>query len=146
MRHAFFLSIALGLAAASAHAAPVQDATQALAAVEQAGYVAPYELEFKHGYWSVEATTPEGLRVDVLINPQTGELLSFDGISTALPRNQVRAALEAAGYHRVRDLEFDDGFWEAEANNAQGREVELVLHPLTGAVLAERFDDEGDDD
>ncbi len=143
MRTAFFLSISLAAAAASTsiNAAPVEDAAQALAAVEQAGYVAPYELEYKFGYWAVEATTPEGLRVDVLINAQNGELLSFDGKSTALPRNQVRAALEAAGYRRVRDLEFDDGFWEAEADNAQGREVELVVHPLTGAVLAERLED-----
>lgn len=141
MRTALFLSIALAAAAASAKAAPVEDAAQALAAVEQAGYVAPYELEYKFGYWSVEATTREGLRVDVLIDAHTGELLNFDGKSNALPRNEVRAKLEAAGYRRVRDVEFDDGFWEAEAIDAQGREVELVLHPITGVVLDKRFDD-----
>lgn len=45
------------------------------------------------------------------------------------------AAVRAAGYGPVRDLEWDHGRWEVEATDAEGRRVELYVDATTGAVV-----------
>ena len=41
----------------------------------------------------------------------------------------------------MRDLEFDDGHWEADAYNSAGQRVELTINAATGAVEREKLDD-----
>ncbi len=139
MRHAKTLAAALAIALASPlafSAQPAIDAGTALDRIAAAGHTAPFELEYRHGYWTAEATTAEGLRVDLLVDPDSGEVRVFDSRGTgAISAADVRRIVLAAGYVRVKDIEFDDGFWEAEAIDAYGREIDLVLHPVTGAIL-----------
>ena len=40
----------------------------------------------------------------------------------------------------MRDLEFDDGYWEAEALNSANRYVELRIEPTTGKVVREKLE------
>lgn len=47
---------------------------------------------------------------------------------------QVRAGLEAQGYTRVHDVEFEDGVWTADARSADGKRVEVRVDPRTGKV------------
>ncbi len=137
------MSLALGVPFASS-AQPAPDASIALQRIAAAGHVAPYELEYRHGYWTAEATTAEGLRVDLLVDPDSGEVLTFDSRGTgAISSAEVRQIVLAAGYTRVSDIEFDDGFWEAEAVDAYGREIDLVLHPVTGEILTAPSDPAG---
>ena len=139
MRHVKTLTAALAIAFASplAFAAqPVMDAGAALDRIAAAGHAAPFELEYRQGYWTAEATTPEGLRVDLLVDPDSGQVHSFDARGTgAISAADVRRIVLEAGYVRVHDIEFDDGFWEAEAVDSYGREIDLVLHPVTGAII-----------
>ena len=139
-------SIALAIGATTAFAAPVTDAAGALTRINESGYVAPFELEFRHGQWTAEATTREGLRVDVLVNAATGVVYAIEegGGAGSLSAAQVIERLTAAGYTNIRDVEFQDGFWEAEATASNGDRVELVLHPLTAAVLQSRLDNDHD--
>ena len=141
-------AVALSLGTTAAFAAPVADARAALTRIDDAGYVAPYELEFRHGVWTAEATTAEGLRVDLLVDAYTGAVSAVDERGTAgtLTVSQVHDALAAAGYTRIHDVDFDDGFWEAEATAPNGDRVDLVLHPVTAAVLSSRIDHDNDDD
>ena len=44
------------------------------------------------------------------------------------------AAVRAAGYGPVRDLEWDHGRWEVKATDADGRRVDLYVDATTGAV------------
>lgn len=44
------------------------------------------------------------------------------------------AAVRAAGYGPVRDLEWERGRWEVKAADAEGRRVELRVDATTGAV------------
>lgn len=129
------MSLALGVPFASS-AQPAPDASIALQRIAAAGHAAPYELEYRHGYWTAEATTAEGLRVDLLVDPDSGQVYSFDSRGTgAISAADVRRIVLDAGYVRVQDIEFDDGFWEAEAIDSYGREIDLVLHPVTGAII-----------
>lgn len=139
MRHIKTLAAALTLALAAPLAfatQPVMDAGTALDRITAAGHAAPFELEYRQGYWTAEATTPEGLRVDLLVDPDNGQVYAFDTRGTgAISADEVRRIVLDAGYVRVSDIEFDDGFWEAEAIDSYGREIDLVLHPVTGAII-----------
>ena len=53
---------------------------------------------------------------------------------------RVRAALEAKGYTDVHDLEVDDGRFEVDARNAQGKAVDLELDLKTLEILHEDLD------
>lgn len=54
-----------------------------------------------------------------------------------LTQTQAEAKLTAAGYDDVRDLELDDGFWEADARKGDGAWVDVRVHPVSGKVYAE---------
>ena len=57
-----------------------------------------------------------------------------------LSADQILLTLQQAGYTRVRDLEFDDGYWEAEALNSANQYVELRIEPTTGKVVREKLE------
>lgn len=128
-------SLALALPLATS-AAPTEDAGSALARIASAGYHAPYELELRHGHWVAETTTSAGLRISAIVDPVSGRVDAFDARGNgAISAQQVRGRVLAAGYVRITDIEFDDGFWEVDAVDSFGREMDLVVHPLSGAIL-----------
>ena len=123
---------------------PIATAPEALTRIAAGGYYAIHDLGFRHGLWTAEATTLDGRRVDVVIDGVSGALWAGGGnVAPFLSAAQVRERLVAAGYTQIEDLEFDDGVWEAEARNAAGQRVDLVIHPVTGAILAETPDGSG---
>jgi len=117
-------------------------APDALLRFDEAGYFAVYELGLAHGYWTAEATRADGVRVDLVLDAATGTLWATGGSGADAPLTAaaVRSRLAAAGYRDIRDLELDDGFWEAEARNAAGRRVDLIVHAWTGEVVHERVE------
>ncbi|MCX7556698.1 PepSY domain-containing protein [Xanthomonadaceae bacterium JHOS43] len=139
MRHSKTLIAALAFALVSSpafSAQPVIDASVALDRIAAAGHAAPFELEYRHGYWTAEATTAEGLRVDLLVDTDSGEVRAFDARGNgAISAEEVRRIVLAADYVKIKEIEFDDGFWEVEAIDGYGREIDLTLHPITGAIL-----------
>jgi hypothetical protein len=68
-------------------------------------------------------------------------LADSDRPGTAEELARVRSALEAKGYTDVHDLEVDDGRFEVDAVNRDGRRVDLELDLKTLEVLFEDFDD-----
>ncbi|ANB17105.1 PepSY domain-containing protein [Dokdonella koreensis] len=146
------LLLALALAGATALPAAAAEAPaegpvtggapDALLRFDEAGYFAVYDLTLAHGYWTAEATSAAGARVDLVLDAATGALHATGGTGAAAPLTAatVRQRLEAAGYSAIRDLEFDDGFWEADARNPAGRRVELRIHGWTGAIVEERVE------
>lgn len=51
----------------------------------------------------------------------------------AKPLSVIIKQLEDTGY-TVRDIEFDDGRYEVEARDKEGRERELKADPVTGKI------------
>ena len=109
------------------------------------GYSVIRDLELDDGLWEAKVRqnrTSES--VEVVLHPVTLAVLSQVGASggaNVLPAANVVQLLQAAGYSRVRDLEFDEGRWEADAYNAAGQRVELTINAATGAVEREKLDD-----
>jgi len=125
----------------------VEQVTQRLRA---AGYAVVYDVELDDGFWEAKArqSTLQGEKVEFVLHPATLEVLSQVGRSggtlngqPVLSADQVQQALQVAGYTRIRDIDYDDGFWEAEATNAANQPVELRIEPTTGKVLREKLDD-----
>ena len=77
--------------------------------------------------------------VDLRIDPKTGSVYP-DKMASRLSEDDVRAALAAAGYVQVRDVEFDDGLWHAHAENASGKDIKVQVDPDSGKVVAAEKD------
>lgn len=65
----------------------------------------------------------------------TGTAMAQD----ALTKPQVRAKLEAQGYTKINDIQFDDGTWTADARSADGNRVELRMDAQTGEVFPDEL-------
>jgi VCBS repeat-containing protein len=81
-----------------------------------------------------DATSANGDRVDVRINPASGDVMAEKLVSD-LSENDVKAKLTAAGYSKIHDVDFDDGVWKAEAERADGNDVEIHLAANTGEII-----------
>jgi uncharacterized membrane protein YkoI len=52
----------------------------------------------------------------------------------AMTEAQVRARLTAQGYTDVHDLKFKDGMWKAEADSADGNDLDVRIDASTGEI------------
>jgi hypothetical protein len=77
--------------------------------------------------------------VRIRIGPTTGKVYQADAPSR-LNKDEIKARLTAAGYQNIDDVEFDDGLWSAEAKSPQGDDVDLLVDPDDGSVVASQHD------
>jgi len=135
-------ALATALALASASAAQAQDALtapQIRAQLEAQGYTDVKDVKFDDGMWEADATSADGKRVDVKLDPRTGTVYPDKAVSQ-LSEADIRAQLSSAGYTGVNDVKLDDGMWKAKGTTANGEKVEIHLDPATGAVVAQEKD------
>lgn len=134
--------LAAALAVATTGIAQAQDtltAPKVRAQLEAQGYTKIKDVKFDDGLWEAEATSANGKRVDVRLDPATGTIYPETSVSQ-LSEADIRARLSTAGYTRVKDLKFDDGLWKAEATDANGQKLELRLDPTNGKVIGRTQD------
>ena len=131
------LSAALVASGAALAQSPKADALtepQVRALLTEKGYTRIDDLDFEDGAWETDATSADGNRVDVRVDPASGRIYAEALVST-LSEDDVKAKLSTAGYSKVHDVDFDDGVWKAEAERADGNDVEIHLDPKDGHVL-----------
>ena len=139
------LAVAASLVLAGTGTALAQDATDAMTApqvraeLEAQGYTRVNDIEFEDGVWKADARSADGQRVELRIDPATGKVYPEDAVAQ-LSEADVRAKLSAAGYTKIDDVDFDDGMWTADAEDAEGRDLKLVLDPDTGKVVGSERD------
>ena len=130
-----------GLTLLAAPLAWAMSAQDALRLMGEQGYVAPHDVEKQYGYWTAKAVGNDGQRVRLLVKDDDGALTAIRkaDLGTRLPgADQVRQTLQGMGYGHIEDIEFDDGFWEAEVRrDRRSEKVEVILHPVTLAVLSQ---------
>lgn len=137
-----WLAVAL---VAAAGAAGAQDPGKVLteaevrAKIEAEGYTNVHDVEFDDGVWTADARSADGKRVDLSIDPRTGQVFPDHQVSK-LGKADIEARLATAGYSDVHDVEFDDGVWKADARDSSGRKVELRLDPEEGRIIGEHRD------
>lgn len=131
------LSTALVASGAAMAQSPKADALtepQVRALLTEKGYTRIDDLDFEDGAWETDATSADGNRVDVRVDPATKRVFAEALVST-LSEDDVKAKLSTAGYSKVHDVDFDDGVWKAEAERADGNDVEIHLDPKDGHIL-----------
>ena len=139
MKHASLLGIALVLATGYALAQDGMTEAQVRAELETQGYTKVNDVKFEDGVWKADARSADGNRVDVRIDPVTGAVRP-DELVASLSEADVRAKLAAAGYTNVHDLDYEDGIWNAEADDPAGKDMELKIDPDTGEVMGKEKD------
>ncbi|HET7267794.1 MAG TPA: PepSY domain-containing protein [Oleiagrimonas sp.] len=107
--------------------------------IAEAGYKMVKGLEFDDGVWRTEARGGNKHWVDLVVDPVTGKVYPEDAPSK-LNAEEIQAALVAADYHDVHNVEFEEGLWSADARTAQGFNVDLLVDPDNGNVVAESRD------
>ncbi|MCD9098330.1 PepSY domain-containing protein [Luteimonas fraxinea] len=134
------LVLALSLAAGAAVAQDAMTSTQVRAALTEGGYTNIHDVEFKDGVWKADVTDANGTKIDVRLDPATGRVYPETAGATSLGESDIRAKLTAEGFTRIEDVKFDDGMWEAEADNAQGQRMDLKLDPEDGRIVSQSRD------
>lgn len=77
------------------------------------------------------------LRRSVLMLAAAGAIGLAFAAHAVTPRSSadVAAELNRAGFAEVREIEYDDGLWEAEVRRANGRWGEVHVDPISGEVF-----------
>lgn len=118
------------------------DLARAVQIAEAAGYRDVIEVDREDDSWELKLRDAEGRRQHVYIDAATGDILwPAQPGQRQLSAADVTAKLAAAGYGEVRELERDDGYWSAEVRGTGGLSRDLRIHPLTGAITEERWND-----
>lgn len=107
---------------------------QVRALLTEKSYTRMDDLDFEDGMWETDATSADGNRVDVRVNPANGDIKA-EALVSNFSENDIKAKLAAAGYSKVHDVDFDDGMWKAEAERADGNDVEIHLDATSGAIV-----------
>lgn len=120
--------------------APGAGAGEALAALRDAGYAEVREIELDDGLWEAEVRRTNGRWGEVAMDPATGEIFDPMADRPMLALAEVLAAIEAAGYQRVHDVDRDGALWDADAIDASGLPVELRISAFDGRIVSVRPD------
>ena len=108
-------------------------------AIANAGYKEVKDLEFEDGVWRSKARGGNSKWVELAVGPVNGKVYPADAPSK-LNENEIKAKLTAAGYQNVDDVDFDDGLWRAEAETADKKDLDLLVDPDDGSVVAKSDD------
>jgi hypothetical protein len=128
-------AIALAAIAAQAQVPPQLAIDRLDARLAAAGYQRAGDVELDDGVYEIDVRDASGRRLEVHLDAVSGEILSpLQPGQVALGVDEVRARLAAAGHADIRELEREDGYWQAEVRDATGVEIELRVHPLTGQI------------
>jgi hypothetical protein len=55
--------------------------------------------------------------------------------ANAKPLSEIIKSLEDQGYTSIGRIKFDDNAWVIEVHQAGGREVELLVNPVSGQIM-----------
>ncbi|MEO8809813.1 MAG: PepSY domain-containing protein [Rhodanobacter sp.] len=107
--------------------------------IANAGYKEVKGLKFKDGVWRSKARGGNDKWIKLAVGPVNGTVYPADAPSK-LNKDEVSAKLVGAGYQNVKDVEFDDGLWSADAKTAHGDDVDVLVDPNNGSVVARSRD------
>jgi uncharacterized membrane protein YkoI len=136
---AMTLALACATVTGAALAQEALTEAQIRARLTEQGYTKVNDVKFSDGVWKADARSADGNRMEVRLDPTTGKVYPNTGVAN-MSEADVRAALAAQGYTNVHDVDFEDGIWNAEADDAAGKDVEIKIDPANGKVIGKEKD------
>jgi hypothetical protein len=125
--------------AVTTKAASPMTATDVSVLLSSKGFTEINDGEFKDGTWTADAKSADGNHVEVRIDADTREVFADEAVAT-IGKDEIVAKVQAAGYTNVHDVAVEDGVWKVEANDAQGKDVEIRLNPNDGSIIGSEKD------
>lgn len=101
------------------------------------GYATIKSVTLEDGVYKVDAFDSAGEEVTVKVNPDTGVIMNKDDDQNSkykVTLQQAAAAVENAGYTKIKSIECDDDFYAVEALDKDGEDVDLEVSRSSGAV------------
>lgn len=135
------VAIAATTLASWAYADTINEAGQAISALQAAGYTNVRDVELDDGLWEAEVKAADGRWHDVHIDPASGTVIDRRSGSKLLTASEITQKLQAAGYTSIHELDLDEAVWDVEAMDANGQRLELRVNGYTGAVIASGLED-----
>ncbi|MEO7917816.1 MAG: PepSY domain-containing protein, partial [Dokdonella sp.] len=107
--------------------------------VATAGFKEVKSLTFKNGIWQADARGGDKEWVAIYVHPLSGKVFK-EGTPSPMNKQEIEAKITAAGYQNVKDVDFKNGLWMAEAENGAGKDVDLMVDPDDGSVIGEALE------
>ncbi|MEO6076582.1 MAG: PepSY domain-containing protein [Dokdonella sp.] len=99
-----------------------------------AGFKEVKGLKVDNGVWKADARGGDEKWVAVFVHPLTGKVFQ-EGSPSKLTEEDIKAKVTAAGYQNIKDVEYKNGLWTADAETGKGNNVDLVIDPDDGSVI-----------
>jgi hypothetical protein len=133
------LLVVAALFATAPVAAQAPGSADVIAIVKTQGYTDVDSLVMgAEGLWHAQAREDDGTWREIRIDPNNGRVLT--GLESPLDEDDVRERILARGFTEVREVNWNDGVWEVEAETPGGQIVDLMLEPEDAEVMAEVSD------
>lgn len=107
--------------------------------IAKSGYKEVKDLEFKNGVWQTKARGGDKNWEELKVAPLTGKVYA-ENAPSKLSEDEIKAKLTAAGYTNIGHVKYDDGLWSAEANGKNSKDLDLLVDPDDGSVVAKSDD------
>ncbi|MEO7068691.1 MAG: PepSY domain-containing protein [Rhodanobacter sp.] len=108
-------------------------------AIANAGFKQVKNLKFKDGVWKSEARGGNKQWVHLAVGPVSGKVYVEDAPSK-LNKDEISAKVAAAGFQNVHDVDYKHGLWSMDAKTTEGKNVDLLVDPDDGSVVAQSRD------
>ncbi len=102
--------------------------------IASAGFKEVKGLKIDNGVWKADARGGDDTWVAVFVHPLTGKVFQ-EGSPSKLTEEDIKAKATAAGYQNIKDVEYKNGLWTADAETGKGNNVDLVIDPDDGSVI-----------
>jgi hypothetical protein len=106
----------------------------AIQKLQAKGYKNIRKIEFKDGFYEAKVMTADGYKADLRVNTKTGVIENPAKELKWLSILEIVKKVQAAGYHDIYKIKFDDGGYEVAAFDKDGKDVQLDVDALTGEV------------
>jgi uncharacterized membrane protein YkoI len=111
----------------------------AIQKLQAKGYKNIREIEFNDGFYEAEIMTANGNKVEVRVNTKTGAVENPTKEMKSLGILEIVKKVQAAGYHDIYKISFDDGEYEVAAFDKDGKDVQLDVNASTGEIKKNWF-------
>lgn len=106
--------------------------------LKKEGYKIIEKIKYEDSVYEAEVFDDHGVKEKININPQTGQFPTSKKVKR-ISILQATEKVEAAGYHGIYKVEYEDGVYEMKAFDKSNKKVKLKIDAESGKISEELF-------